>query len=79
MWTGVTDNVITLNHSSVTVNKAISLKPDLYHKSTDGKDKLWYATNATTCYRGHGNASVFTINHEWRNHDDHRMMLKKCH
>ena len=56
------------------IEGALSLKIDLYHKSTDGKDKLWYATNAAIYYKGHGNASVFTINHEWRNHDDVKKM-----
>ncbi len=41
------------------IEGALSLKTDLYHNSTDGNDRLWYATNATTYYRGHGNA--FTI------------------
>jgi hypothetical protein len=47
----------------------LSLKTNLYHKSTDSKDRLWYADNGTTYYRGQGNASVFTVNHEC-NHDD---------
>ncbi len=63
-----TANNITMNTLALT--NAISFKTDLYNKSTDGKDRFWFATNATTYYRGYGNASVFTINHEWRNHDD---------
>jgi hypothetical protein len=60
-------NNITMN--ALTLNGILSLKTNLYHKSTDGKDRLWYADNGITYYRGHGNASVFTINHEWRNHN----------
>jgi hypothetical protein len=60
--------------NGLTLNGILFMKTDLYNKSTDGKDRVWYATNAATYYRGHGNASVFTINHEWRNHDDVKKM-----
>jgi hypothetical protein len=60
--------------NALILSYTISFKTDLYNKSTDGKDRFQFATNATTYYRGHGNASVFTINHEWRNHDDVKKM-----
>jgi hypothetical protein len=67
-----TANNITMN--ALTLNGILSLKTDLWNKSTDGKDRVYYGHNATTYYRGYGNASVFTINHEWRNHDDVKQM-----
>ncbi len=67
--------LIDTKNNNVNVNGVLSLKTNMYHKSTDGKDRLWYADNGTTYYKGHGNASVFTINHKRHNHDD----VKKLH
>jgi len=66
-----TANNILVNSLSLT--NAIYFKTDLYNKSTDGKDRFWFATNAATYYRGHGGVDYTTI-HEWRNKDDAKIM-----
>jgi hypothetical protein len=45
IWTGVGNNIMTLNNTDITFNRAISFRTDLYNKSTDGKDRIW------VCYK----------------------------
>ena len=54
-----TSNNILVNSLSLT--NAIYFKTDLYNKSTDGKDRFWFATNATTYYRGHGGTDLLLL------------------
>jgi hypothetical protein len=62
-WTGVTNNIMTLNNTNITLNKPLSFKTDIWNTSTDNIYRFYFAGNATTniCSGGGVNDIGFNV------------------